>query len=223
MFGGRRRSSVWTTRQRDTDPGSARGSPSPKSSAGWSVFYFYFHDERWGRRSSSSAHTSRIRPRLGERPRVGQAAGAAAGIGFTPLANGFAACDDPAALQEICDRFGPARAGVLRAVDGPAAAPAHRRRPGRRLLVGAVDAAGRVLPHPGLRRPVQARAFFEELMRDNIDLGRPEHVELIFAAASRRARRASRPPAAASRPGIDRTATWSPSTCSTSIPGSSST
>jgi hypothetical protein len=28
-----------------------------------------------------------------------------AGIGFTDLANGFASCDDPAGLQEICDRL----------------------------------------------------------------------------------------------------------------------
>jgi hypothetical protein len=32
---------------------------------------------------------------------------ARAGIGFTGLSNGFAACDDPAALQEICDRLQP--------------------------------------------------------------------------------------------------------------------
>ena len=32
----------------------------------------------------------------------------AAGIGFSALANGFAACDDPQALQVICDRLGPA-------------------------------------------------------------------------------------------------------------------
>ena len=31
----------------------------------------------------------------------------AAGIGFTALSNGFASCDDPVALQAICDRFGP--------------------------------------------------------------------------------------------------------------------
>jgi hypothetical protein len=30
-----------------------------------------------------------------------------AGIGFTELANGFASCDDPAGLQEICDRLQP--------------------------------------------------------------------------------------------------------------------
>ena len=32
---------------------------------------------------------------------------ARAGIGFTELSNGFAACDDPRALQEICDRLQP--------------------------------------------------------------------------------------------------------------------
>ena len=30
-----------------------------------------------------------------------------AGIGFTELSNGFAACTDPARLQAICDRLGP--------------------------------------------------------------------------------------------------------------------
>ena len=30
-----------------------------------------------------------------------------AGIAFTALDNGFATVDDPAALQEICDRLGP--------------------------------------------------------------------------------------------------------------------
>src|SRR6266571_2523077 len=30
------------------------------------------------------------------------------GLAFTELANGFASCDDPAALQAICDRLGPA-------------------------------------------------------------------------------------------------------------------
>jgi hypothetical protein len=32
---------------------------------------------------------------------------AKAGIGFTPLDNAFAAVDDPAGLQQICDRLGP--------------------------------------------------------------------------------------------------------------------
>jgi hypothetical protein len=31
-----------------------------------------------------------------------------AGIGYRELSNGFAACDDPAALQKICDALRPA-------------------------------------------------------------------------------------------------------------------
>ena len=34
----------------------------------------------------------------------------AAGIGFTALSNGFASGEDPAALQAICDLFGPGTA-----------------------------------------------------------------------------------------------------------------
>ena len=77
-----------------------------------------------------------------------------AGIGFTELSNGFAAADDPAGLQDICDRLGPGHIQVLlRAVAGPPARPAVGRRPRRRLLVGTVDAPGRGLAHPGVQRP----------------------------------------------------------------------
>jgi hypothetical protein len=38
---------------------------------------------------------------------------AKAGIGFVELSNGFALATDPAGLQAICDRFGPATIGVF--------------------------------------------------------------------------------------------------------------
>src|ERR1700751_2418442 len=38
---------------------------------------------------------------------------ARAGIGFTALSNGFAACEDPTALQAICDRLGPGPISVF--------------------------------------------------------------------------------------------------------------
>ncbi len=74
---------------------------------------------------------------------------AKAGIGFTALDNGFAAVDDPAAVQAICDRARarPDRRAAAQ-VAGHAAAPVHRRRSGRRLPLRAVDPAGRVLPDP---------------------------------------------------------------------------
>ena len=36
-----------------------------------------------------------------------------AGVGFTELSNGFAATDDPAVLQAICDRLGPGTINVF--------------------------------------------------------------------------------------------------------------
>ena len=65
---------------------------------------------------------------------------------------------------------------------------------------------------------VHARAFFEALLCDNMDLSNPENAGLLF----RRGQRSGRPspPAgrAGSRPRSTGTATWSPSTCSTIFP-----
>ena len=47
-----------------------------------------------------------------------------AGVGYRSLANGFATCDDPAALQGICDRA-RGRAALLRPVDGRHPDPAR--------------------------------------------------------------------------------------------------
>lgn len=71
-------------------------------------------------------------------------------VPFTELANGFASCGRPARLQAICDRFGHHRPpSLLRALGRSPPHPADQRRPGRRLLVGAVYAPSRGLPHPG--------------------------------------------------------------------------
>ena len=43
---------------------------------------------------------------------------AKAGIGFTAMDNAFAAVDDPAALQAICDRLGPEQIQALAATSG---------------------------------------------------------------------------------------------------------
>jgi hypothetical protein len=84
-----------------------------------------------------------------------------AGIGFSELSNGFATCADPVALQAICDRLGPgAIPGVRRTLVVGAAAAVNRARPGRGLLVGAIDAPGRGFAHPGvLRAAARPRVF----------------------------------------------------------------
>ncbi len=42
-----------------------------------------------------------------QRSRVGHTTSHPCRIGYTELSNGFATCQDPEALQAICDRFGP--------------------------------------------------------------------------------------------------------------------
>ena len=79
---------------------------------------------------------------------------AKAGIGFTAMDNAFAAVEDPAALQAICDAVRPgADLRLAGQVAADLAGPVHRRRPGCRLPLRHLDPAGRVLPDPDARRP----------------------------------------------------------------------
>jgi hypothetical protein len=112
---------------------------------------------------------------------VGQAAGPTAGIGFTELANGFATCDDPDRLQQVCDRLGPATIQEL-----------FERWVARLPLpLGQTDRAAGYWWELSMRQvevsrtlvldqPRQARAFFEALVADNLGTGRPDEVSLIF-------------------------------------------
>ena len=149
---------------------------------------------------------------------------AVAGIGFTALSNGFATCDDPAALQEICDRLGPGTISVFfeRWMSVlPVPLTEHDRADDYwwELSMRQVEVS-RTLVFDAPRR---ARAFFEALVADNLDIGRPDTVELIFTGPPRTnwaARRWSN--RLQDQGGHPRTPT-SPSTRSSSTPGSSST
>jgi hypothetical protein len=149
---------------------------------------------------------------------------AKAGIGFTALSNGFATCDDPDALQQLCDRLGPADIRGfferwLRVIPTPLGAADQRAGYWWELSMRQVEVS-RTLVFDAPRR---ARGFFEQVVRDNLGLGRPEEVELTFTG--RRVRRGRprihhlRP----SAPGWSPAACRSPSTSSTSTPVSSST
>ena len=182
---------VWTARKRDTDPGGCPQFSFTKEQRRVSVFYIYIFDERMGPgfikictyfpypvKAWVNGHEWAKRQAL------------AAGIGFTALSNGFASCDDPAALQAICDRFGPGTVQVwferwmarlplpLTSADRDAGywwELSMRQTETSRTLVFDDD--------------VHARAFFEALLCENMDLGRPENVELLF----RRGQRLGRP------------------------------
>ena len=106
---------------------------------------------------------------------------AKAGIGFTAMDNAFAAVDDPAALQAICDRLGPTDRSRRCWTSGWRSC--RTRSPRRRPTPGTgttVDPAGRVLADPDARHPGTGRVFFEKVIRDNLDIGRPDQVSLIF-------------------------------------------
>ena len=146
-----------------------------------------------------------------------------AGIGFTELSNGFAATDDPAGLQAICDRLGPATIeafaerwfAVL-----PLPLTPHDQAGGYwwEISMRQVEVSRTIV----FAQPRHARGFFEALVADNLDIGRPDQVELIFAG--RRVRPAARrPPRRSSRPRSSPAGSTSPSTPSTSTPESSST
>jgi hypothetical protein len=106
---------------------------------------------------------------------------AKAGIGYQALDNGFGACADPVALQQICDRLGPAEVvrffwrwfhrlpSVFTEADLQAGY-------GYELAVRQFEVSDtRVFD-----RPRAGRAFFEGVIRDHLDVGRPEQVVLIF-------------------------------------------
>ena len=108
-------------------------------------------------------------------------------VAFTELANGFASCPRPDRLQAICDRFGPAdvQAFFDRWI-------AHIPTP-----FTEVDRAAGYWWELSMRQvevsrtlvfddPRRARAFFEALVADNIGIGRPEEVAMVFQRPLRR-------------------------------------
>ena len=93
------------------------------------------------------------------------------GLGFTELANGFAACDDPARLQRICDRLGPTHIDrLLRKwlARLPHPFTAADRRAGYRYDISVLQAEFSLTQM--LDRPASGRAFFETVIAENLDL-----------------------------------------------------
>jgi hypothetical protein len=110
-----------------------------------------------------------------------------AGISFTELSNGFAACGDPATLQRICDRLQPGTIEVfaqrwLHRLPLPFDRADQRAGYWWELSMRQIEVS-RTLVFDAPRR---ARAFFEALIADNLDIGRPANIEIIFNRHIRR-------------------------------------
>jgi hypothetical protein len=103
------------------------------------------------------------------------------GIHYEALDNGFLSCSQPTKLQEICDSLGPEDIDrVFRKWLGRIPLPlrAQDRRAGYDwdLSIWQMEVSLTQI----FDRPLRGREFFEEIIRDNLDLGRPDRVQLIF-------------------------------------------
>jgi hypothetical protein len=121
------------------------------------------------------------------------------GIAFTALDNGFATVEDPGTLQAICDRLGPAQIQAL--VDKwlailPGAFTEADHDAGYRYELSILQAEFSLTQM--LDKPASGRVFFEHVIRDNLDAGRPDRIGLVF---DRRIRSKGRRPT----PGLFRT------------------
>ena len=153
-----------------------------RSTAFINYFYFYCVDDDFGpffiKFSTYFPYTAKLCINGNE---WAKRQAAKAGIAFEALDNGFAAVDDVDRLQNICDSLGPDQIdALLRKWLRILPQPVHRRRRSSRLPLRTVDPAGGVLPDPDLDRPVSGRICFEQVLRDNLDIGRPDQVALIF-------------------------------------------
>jgi len=102
-------------------------------------------------------------------------------IAYQALDNGIRSCADPKRLQQICDALSAAKIDALlrkwlRRLPHPY--PAADRAAGYRyqLSVWQIELSLTQV----LDRPVSGRMFFEQVIRENLDLGRPKQVQLIF-------------------------------------------
>jgi hypothetical protein len=186
---GQEKATVWRTQRRY----HADGNPYAwlvKTSALVNYFYFYCVDADFGpffiKFCTYFPYTAKLCINGHE---WAKRQAARAGISFEPLDNGFAA-GDAAALQAICDRLGPPDIDALL----------------RKWL--------RKLPHPFtaddtaagytyelsilqaefsltqvLDKPAAGRIFFEQVIRDNLDIGRPDQVALVFGRRIQRGRK----------------------------------
>jgi hypothetical protein len=103
------------------------------------------------------------------------------GIAFEPLDNGILSCANPQALQEICDGLNEAEIDrLLRKWLAKLPHPFSRkdRRAGYRYALSILQAEFSLTQV--LDEPVVGRIFFEEVIRENLDIGRPGQVQLIF-------------------------------------------
>jgi hypothetical protein len=103
------------------------------------------------------------------------------GIAYESLANGILSCENPARMQELASRLTPQRIErFLRKWQRRLPCPFRRceEAAGYRYDVSMCQVEFALTQV--LDRPLSGRIFFEEVLRENLDLGRPDNLQLIF-------------------------------------------
>jgi len=103
------------------------------------------------------------------------------GIGFEALDNGVLSCDKPKRAQALADALSPEKIDALlrkwlRKLPHPFTSV--DRAAGYHYQLSILQAEFSLTQV--LDRPVTGRKFFEEVIRENLDIGRPSNVQLIF-------------------------------------------
>jgi hypothetical protein len=111
-------------------------------------------------------------------------------LAFDSLDNGFLTCAAPDRLQALCDRLAPGDVQAFfdrwsQRLPWPLTAADRLAGYAHRLAMNQLEASLTQV----FDRPVQGRHFFEAVIRENLDLGRPDRVACCFRGGSPRPRR----------------------------------
>jgi hypothetical protein len=173
---------VFIARQRDTDPAKPPQFSFDKLDRRVTVYYFYLWDTEFGAAFIKvctycpwpikvwvNGHEWAKRQAIQDGPR------------FAELSNGFATTEDPAALQAICDRLGPGTITVffqrwLARLPLPLTVADRKAGYWWELSMAQIETSRTIV----FTQPRYARTFFDALVTDNLDLGRPDTLEILF-------------------------------------------
>jgi hypothetical protein len=102
-------------------------------------------------------------------------------VAFEALDNGFLSCADPARLQALCQQLGPDQVQAffdkwLARLPWPLTSEDRAAGYQHRLSIWQMEVSRTQV----FTRPLRGREFFEQIIRENLDLGRPDRVQLIF-------------------------------------------
>jgi hypothetical protein len=184
LFVGKAQEKTWVFRtEKRTNPKTGQKYPwLVRSTSMVNHFYFYCIDEDFGpfflKFCSYFPYTAKLCINGHEYAKCQLAK---EGIAHEALDNGVLACADPQRLQQICDGLSADKIDALLRkwlARLPHPYTAADRAAGYRYEISILQVEFSLTQV--LDRPLTGRIFFEEVIRENLDIGRPDHVQLVF-------------------------------------------